>query len=92
MIAGYTFFPSLTFDTLGTPPERISESELIGLLSDREMIVLQHLAMGYSNKAIGEAVPQQQDRQHLQDRLLQKLGLGSLVDLAEFAKRNSLIH
>lgn len=54
VIAGYTFFPSLTFDTLGTPPERISESELIGLLSDREMIVLQHLAMGYSNKAIGE--------------------------------------
>lgn len=28
VIAGYTFFPSLTFDTLGTPPERISKASL----------------------------------------------------------------
>lgn len=93
VIAGYTFFPSLTFDTLGTPPERISESELIGLLSDREMIVLQHLAMGYSNKAIGEKLfLSNKTVSTYKTRLLQKLGLGSLVDLAEFAKRNSLIH
>lgn len=88
MTAGYTFFPSLTFDALGTPPERISESELIGLLSDREMIVLQHLAMGYSNKAIGEKLFLSKTVSTDKTRLLQKLGLGSLVDLAEFAKRN----
>ncbi|MGV8604782.1 LuxR C-terminal-related transcriptional regulator, partial [Pseudomonas aeruginosa] len=52
--AGYTFFASLTFDTHGTQPKRISESELIALLSDREMLVLQNLAIGYSNKAIAE--------------------------------------
>lgn len=88
MTAGYTFFPSLTFDALGTPPERISGSELIGLLSDREMIVLQHLAMGYSNKTIGEKLFLSKTVSTDKTRLLQKLGLGSLVDLAEFAKRN----
>ncbi|WP_410969892.1 response regulator transcription factor, partial [Salmonella sp. SAL4458] len=64
----------------------------IGLLSDREMIVLQHLAMGYSNKAIGEKLfLSNKTVSTYKARLLLKLNAGSLVDLIEFAKRNTLI-
>lgn len=89
--AGYTFFPSLTFDSVRTS-DNLSESEQIRLLTDREMVVLQYLAQGFSNKEIGEKLLlSNKTVSTYKTRLLQKLAMTSLVDLAEFAKRNSLV-
>ncbi|MCY1452414.1 Virulence factors putative positive transcription regulator BvgA [compost metagenome] len=56
------------------------------------MTVLQYLAQGYSNKQIGEMLfLSNKTVSTYKTRLLQKLGAASLVDLAEFAKRNALI-
>jgi len=92
VLAGYTFYPSQALDVSTPTAEQQSESEQIGLLTDREMIVLQYLAQGYSNKAIGEKLfLSNKTVSTYKTRLLQKLGLGSQVSLAEFAKRNALI-
>lgn len=88
--AGYTFFPSLTFDSVN-PSEKLTELDQIRSLTDREVTVLQYLAQGYSNKQIGERLLlSNKTVSTYKTRLLQKLGAASLVDLAEFAKRNAL--
>lgn len=88
--AGYTFFPSLTFDSV-SPSNGLSEREQIQSLTSRELTVLQYLAQGYSNKQIGEKLfLSNKTVSTYKTRLLQKLGATSLVDLAEFAKRNTL--
>ncbi|TLG91682.1 response regulator transcription factor, partial [Pseudomonas edaphica] len=57
----------------------------------REVTVLQYLAQGYTNKQIGEKLfLSNKTVSTYKTRLLQKLGATSLVDLAEFAKRNAL--
>ncbi len=89
--AGYTFYPSLPFDSVN-PAENLTELEQIRALTDREMTVLQYLAQGYSNKQIGEMLfLSNKTVSTYKTRLLQKLCVPSLVDLAEFAKRNALI-
>ncbi|MFP3374159.1 response regulator transcription factor, partial [Pseudomonas sp. SIMBA_068] len=83
-----SFFPSLTFDSVN-PSEQLTEQEQIQSLTDREVTVLQYLAQGYSNKQIGEMLfLSNKTVSTYKTRLLQKLGATSLVDLAEFAKRN----
>lgn len=88
--AGYTFFPSLTYDSVN-PSDNLTELDQIRSLTDREVTVLQYLAQGYSNKQIGERLfLSNKTVSTYKTRLLQKLGAASLVDLAEFAKRNAL--
>lgn len=92
VLAGYTFYPSLVLDVSTPAVQQQSEVEQIASLTDREMIVLQYLAQGYSNKTIGEKLfLSNKTVSTYKTRLLQKLGLGSQVGLAEFAKRNALI-
>ncbi|MGG7597584.1 response regulator [Pseudomonas sp. WC1] len=89
--SGYTFYPSLPSDSVN-PAENLTELEQIRALTDREMTVLQYLAQGYSNKQIGEMLfLSNKTVSTYKTRLLQKLCVPSLVDLAEFAKRNALI-
>ncbi len=88
--AGYTFFPPLSFDSVH-PMEQLTELEQIHQLTDREVTVLQYLAQGYSNKQIGEKLfLSNKTVSTYKTRLLHKLGLPSLVHLADFAKRNAL--
>ncbi|MBC7213015.1 MAG: hypothetical protein H5U33_24080, partial [Pseudomonas sp.] len=69
-----------------------TEAQCIASLTDRELMVLQHLARGYSNKAIGEAMLlSNKTISTYKIRLLEKLRLSSLIDLADFARRNALI-
>lgn len=90
VVSGYTFFPVLAFDSV-TSTEQPTEMELIRSLTDREMTVLQYLAQGYSNKQISEILLlSNKTVSTYKVRLLQKLGTSSLIDLADFAKRNSL--
>ena len=47
------FIESLTHDSVN-PSGQLTEIEQIAQLTDREIVVLQYLAQGYSNKVIGE--------------------------------------
>lgn len=88
--SGYTFFPVLAFDSVATT-EQPSEVELLRSLTDREITVLKYLAQGYSNKQISEILLlSSKTVSTYKIRLLQKLGVSSLIDLADLAKRNSL--
>ncbi|MGY1449353.1 response regulator [Pseudomonas chlororaphis] len=88
--SGYTFFPALALDSIKSS-DQLTELEQIRSLTDREMTVLQYLAQGYSNKQIGETLLlSNKTVSTYKVRLLQKLGFSSLIDLAEFSKRNSL--
>ena len=54
--------------------------------------MLLYLARGYGNKAIGEAMLlSNKTISTYKTRLLEKLRLTSVVDLADFARRNQLI-
>ncbi len=89
--SGYSYFPSSAM----RPVQQGAYSddvELLGRLSDREVSVLQYLGQGYSNKQISEQMfISNKTVSTYKARLLLKLNAGSLVDLIEFAKRNTLI-
>ncbi|KIV67297.1 DNA-binding response regulator, LuxR family [Pseudomonas sp. FeS53a] len=87
--AGFTFFPA---DVLpvgqGTPA---SEQELVGRLSNQELMVLQYLASGLGNKEIAERMLlSNKTVSTYKSRIQQKLNLASLLELIEFARRNDL--
>ncbi|HCF5455770.1 TPA: response regulator [Pseudomonas aeruginosa] len=89
--SGYSYFPSSAM----RPVQQGAYSddvELLGRLSDREVSVLQYLSQGYSNKQISEQMfISNKTVSTYKARLLLKFNAGSLVDLIEFAKRNTLI-
>ncbi|MBG6530638.1 response regulator transcription factor [Pseudomonas aeruginosa] len=89
--SGYSYFPSSAM----RPVQQGAYSddvELLGRLSDRKVSVLQYLSQGYSNKQISEQMfISNKTVSTYKARLLLKLNAGSLVDLIEFAKRNTLI-
>ena len=89
---GYTFFPNLATSSVRRSDVETTDLELIQTLSDRELTILQQLAMGLSNKEIGDSMllSNKTISTH-KARLMQKLNITSVVYLADFAKRNNLI-
>jgi two-component system response regulator EvgA len=92
LMAGYTFFPNLANSSVRRSDNQHTEAETIRELSDREMLILQQLAQGYSNKEIGETMLlSNKTISAYKTRLIEKLNVKSVVALADFAKRNNLI-
>ncbi|WP_438866584.1 response regulator [Pseudomonas sp. L1(2025)] len=92
VMAGYTFFPNLTVNSVRRNDVEATERALIQHLSDRELTILQQLASGLSNKQIGDAMLlSNKTISTYKARLIEKLNVNSLVHLSEFAKRNELI-
>jgi two-component system response regulator EvgA len=92
LMAGYTFFPILAGSTVRRSDIDSSELEMIRGLSDRELIILQQLARGMSNKEIGDAMLlSNKTVSTYKARLIEKLNVKSVVYLADFAKRNNVI-
>jgi two-component system, NarL family, response regulator EvgA len=60
----------------------------VRLLSDKELVILQMLSKGMSNKAIGDAlfISNKTVSSH-KTRIMQKLGAKSLVELIDLARR-----
>ncbi|MNM57612.1 Virulence factors putative positive transcription regulator BvgA [compost metagenome] len=92
VLSGYTYFPEVALSSVNCQDLRTSEAQCIASLTDRELMVLQYLARGLSNKVIGEAMLlSNKTISTYKTRLLEKLRLSSLIDLADFARRNQLI-
>jgi two-component system response regulator EvgA len=89
VLAGYTVFP-VTRSGSGMAPNNgaSSEEDKLALLSDKELVILQMLSRGMSNKAIGDAlfVSNKTVSSH-KTRIMQKLGVRSLVELVDLARR-----
>jgi len=89
---GYTFFPNLATSSVRRSDVEATDLELIQSLSDRELMILQQLSHGLSNKEIGDAMLlSNKTVSTYKTRLIEKLNVKSVVYLADFAKRNNLI-
>ncbi|NMY86536.1 response regulator transcription factor [Pseudomonas sp. WS 5411] len=92
LMAGYTYFPNLAGNSVRRSDIDSTELEMIRGLSDRELIILQQLARGMSNKEIGDAMLlSNKTVSTYKARLIEKLNVKSVVYLADFAKRNHVI-
>jgi two-component system response regulator EvgA len=93
LMAGYTYFPNLAGNSVRRCDADCTEMEMIRKLSGRELVILQQLARGLSNKEIGEAMLlSNKTVSTYKTRLIEKLNVKSVVYLAEFAKRTNLLN
>ncbi|WP_226501907.1 response regulator transcription factor [Pseudomonas sp. MWU16-30322] len=92
LMSGYSYFAALPDTTHTSSPLGHSEKQLIDQLSNRELSILEQLALGKSNKAIAEDMHlSHKTVSTYKTRLMKKLAINSTVHLREFAKRNHLI-
>ncbi|MFK8328881.1 response regulator [Pseudomonas sp. BJa5] len=92
VLSGFTYFPAVAFSSVNRQDMQATEAQRIASLSDRELMILQQLARGLSNKAIGEAMLlSNKTISTYKTRLIEKLRVKSQVDLADVARRNQLI-
>jgi two-component system response regulator EvgA len=93
VLAGYTVFPvTATGGMVPTVNAAADEEERVRLLSDKELVILQMLSKGMSNKAIGDALfVSNKTVSTYKSRIQEKLGLSSLAALIEFASLHKLI-
>lgn len=93
VLAGYTVFPVAPDGATITPGVSPTGDEgRIMLLSDKELVILQMLSKGMSNKAIGDALfMSDKTVSTYKDRIQEKLGLSSLAALIEFASLHKLV-
>ncbi|HCT04576.1 MULTISPECIES: response regulator transcription factor [unclassified Pseudomonas] len=89
---GYTYFPDLASNTVRRSDTQRSDHDLVQRLSDRELSILKQLALGMTNKQIGDAMLiSNKTVSTYKTRLIEKLNVKSVVYLADFAKRNNLV-
>ncbi|WP_432262636.1 response regulator [Cupriavidus sp. TMH.W2] len=87
VLAGYTVMPEIGHGKSGDA----GEAERLATLSDKELVVMQMLAKGMSNKEIGEVlfISNKTVSTH-KTRVMEKLGARSIVDVIDFARRNHI--
>ncbi|CAM3119606.1 response regulator transcription factor [Pseudomonas plecoglossicida] len=92
VLSGFTYFPEVALSSVYSQELHAPDAQRIASLSHRELMILQQLSRGLSNKAIGEAMLlSNKTVSTYKGRLLEKLRLNSLIDMADFARRNQLI-
>jgi two-component system response regulator EvgA len=92
VLSGYSYFPNQALHAVRTSLVSASEAEMLDRLSGREMMVLQQLAKGKTNKEIADGMfLSNKTVSTYKTRLLLKLNARSLVDLIELAQRNGLV-
>ncbi|AHG21014.1 LuxR family transcriptional regulator [Chania multitudinisentens RB-25] len=90
--AGYTYFPNLSFSSVHKGDIQADEHTRLNLLSNREMAVLRLLAVGRSNKEIGDEMAlSNKTISTYKVRIMEKLQVQTLVDLVDIAKRHTLV-
>ncbi|MDB6047352.1 MAG: DNA-binding response regulator, LuxR family [Pseudomonas sp.] len=92
LMSGYTYFPNLNIGSVRRSDTEMNEARVIESLSDRELLIFKHLALGLSNKEIGDLMLlSNKTISTYKTRLLERFEVTSVVSLAEVAKRNSII-
>jgi two-component system response regulator EvgA len=93
VMAGYTVFPMSSGGAgMGASTNDAGEEDKLKLLSDKELMILQMLSKGMSNKVIGDALfMSDKTVSTYKSRIQEKLGLSSLAALIEFASLQKLI-
>ncbi|WP_063903951.1 response regulator transcription factor [Burkholderia ubonensis] len=91
ILSGYLFFPAEAVSALYHDRTRQSANRTGGL-TDRELTVLRGLARGSSNRQIGEDLCiSNKTVSTYKSNIFEKLGVSSVVGLADYARRNGLI-
>ena len=90
VLGGYAHFPASTLTALTASPLQTSENEL-EQLTDKELIVLQYLARGLSHMEIAELmlISNNTVSSH-KIRIFEKLGISTVVELVDFARKNNV--
>ncbi|WP_026641401.1 response regulator transcription factor [Bordetella petrii] len=89
VLAGYSVYPD---DCAAPQAAARPAADVISLLSDREITVTKLLASGMSNKAIGETLfISNKTVSTYKTRLMAKLGVRTLVELVDFARKNRIV-
>lgn len=93
VMAGYTVFPmSIGGAAIALSASADEEEEKLKQLSDKELMILQMLSKGMSNKKIGDALfISDKTVSTYKSRIQEKLGLSSLAGLIEFATLQRLV-
>ncbi|MGY2680864.1 two-component system, NarL family, response regulator EvgA [Pseudomonas tolaasii] len=92
VMSNYSCFPSLPSSSVRRDDLQSSEGELVESLSDRELAVLQMLALGLGNNEIASRMLlSHKTISTYKTRLKEKLNIDSVVHMAKFAQRNGLI-
>ena len=92
LMSGYSYFAALPDNANVASPLLSSEKQLIDQLSDRELSILEQLALGKPNKTIAEDMfLSYKTVSTYKTRLIKKLGVNTAVHLRDFARRNHLI-
>jgi two-component system response regulator EvgA len=88
VMSGYSVFPVAPSASAGAAAQGVVEERKLESLSDKELVILQMLAKGMSNKTIGDAlfISNKTVSSH-KTRLMTKVGVATLVDLVDFARR-----
>ena len=92
VMTGYVYYPQAAVSRTGKQALAVEEGQLISSLSNRELSVFQQLSRGMSNKDIAQNILlSSKTVSCYKARLLAKLNVKSVVDLADMARRNNLI-
>ena len=93
VLAGYTVFPVVSGGRgFSSNTGDAKEEDRLTLLSDKELVILQMLSKGMSNKTIGDTLfMSDKTVSTYKSRIQEKLGLSSLAALIEFATLHRLI-
>lgn len=89
VIAGYKIYPDV--GSAGVSITEADSARIVQRMSDREVMVMQMLVQGLSNKAIGDKLfISNKTVSTYKIRLMRKLGVRSLVELVDFARTHRI--
>lgn len=92
VMGGYVYFPAAAVTSTRKSDVMAGEMALVESLSNRELSVFQQLSRGMSNKEIADDIMlSNKTVSCYKARILAKLNVKSVVDLADLARRNNLI-
>ncbi|MDR3409819.1 MAG: response regulator transcription factor [Formivibrio sp.] len=92
VLAGNVYFPIAGPNTVSKADLFSTEEQMINTLSDRELSILQKLAVGMNNNQIAEELMlSNKTIATYRSRITEKLSAKSLIQLADIAARNKLI-
>ncbi|WP_420994919.1 response regulator [Cupriavidus sp. 30B13] len=88
VMAGYTLFPPEVGDAEAVPPDLRDDNDKLKQLTVKELVILQMLAKGMSNAAIGKLqfISNKTVSSHKM-HIMAKLRVATLVELVDFARR-----